>query len=205
MRKFIGTKLTLILFLLSFQSVLANAVPANSTPSDVVENLHQTLIQVMKEAKDLDFSSRYKILEPVINESFDFDTIARIVMGRYWKKLDDQQKAEFIDTFSRLSISTYTAQFDSFSGETFEVLGDKEMKKGRILVKTKLITDDRVVPFNYVLHPVKDRWRIINVIADGISDLSLKRSDYSTIMKTEGFDELVRKLREKIKSSGKEP
>jgi len=203
MSKFICTKLTLILLLLSFQSTYAISTP--SEPRDVVNNLHQTLIQVMKEAKDLDFDGRYKILEPVVNDSFDFDTIARVVMGSYWKKLDDQQKAEFINTFSRLSISTYVMQFNEFSGETFENIEDKELKKGRILVKTKLITDDRVVPFNYVLHHTNDGWRIINVIADGISDLSLKRADYSTIMKTKGFDALMKKLHDKIESSRKEP
>ena len=200
MKKFIFNKIILILLLSGFQISYANA-----TPDTVVENLHQTIIQVMKESKDLDYDGRYNVLEPVVKDSFDFKTIARIVMGRHWKKLDDQQKTEFIDVFSRLSIATYASRFNSFSGETFDSLSNEEMKKGRMLVKTQLVTNDRVVPFNYVLHNTDDGWRIINVIADGISDLSLKRSDYSTIMKTEGFETLVKKLLKKVESSGAEP
>ncbi len=200
MIKFIFNKIILILLLSGFQISYAN-----TTPDTVVENLHQTIIQVMKESKDLDYDGRYNVLEPVVKDSFDFKTIARIVMGRHWKKLDDQQKTEFIDVFSRLSIATYASRFNSFSGETFDSLSNEEMKKGRMLVKTQLVTNDRVVPFNYVLHNTDDGWRIINVIADGISDLSLKRSDYSTIMKTEGFETLVKKLLKKVESSGAEP
>ena len=200
MKKFIFNKIILILLLSGFQISYAN-----TTPDTVVENLHQTIIQVMKESKDLDYDGRYNVLEPVVKDSFDFKTIARIVMGRHWKKLDDQQKTEFIDVFSRLSIATYASRFNSFSGETFDSLSNEEMKKGRMLVKTQLVTNDRVVPFNYVLHNTDDGWRIINVIADGISDLSLKRSDYSTIMKTEGFETLVKKLLKKVESSGAEP
>ncbi len=200
MNKLICTKLTLILLLL-----VAQPGYANSTPEDVVNNLHQTLIQVMKEAKDLDYDARYQILEPVVTDSFDFETIGRIVMGRYWKKLDGKQKHQFIDAFSRLSIATYTTQFNDFSGETFTYTSDEEMKKGRILVKTKLTTKERVIPFNYVLHPANDKWRIISVIADGVSDLSLKRSDYTTIMKAKGFDTLIKKLQGKITSSGNQP
>ena len=178
---------------------------AGTSPDDVINTLHQTLIELMQQSKDLDYGDRHEILKPVVIDSFDFEIIARIVMGRYWKKLDDQQQSTFIDVFSRLSIATYTAQFDSFSGQAFEYVDDEKMKKGRILVRTQLVTNDRVVSFNYVLHPVKDRWRIINVIADGVSDLSLKRSDYTAIMKSDGFDELVSQIREKIKSSsGKE-
>ncbi len=199
MKKIILSKLALILLLSGFQ--VFQISHADATPESVVGKLHQTLIQIMKESKALDYDGRYKVLEPVVRDSFDFETIARIVMGRYWRKLDDQQKAEFIDVFSRLSIASYATQFDSFSGENFEYLEDEEMKKGRILVKTKFVTNDRVVPFNYVLHPLQDRWRIINVIADGVSDLSLKRSDYAAIMKSDGFDGLISKLQEKIKSS----
>ncbi len=200
MKKFIFNKIILILLLSGFQLSYASA-----TPDTVIENLHQTIIQVMKESKDLGYDGRYNVLEPVVKDSFDFKTIARIVMGRHWKKLDDQQKTEFINVFSRLSIATYASRFNSFSGETFDSLSNKEMKKGRMLVKTQLVTNDRVVPFNYVLHNTDDGWRIINVIADGISDLSLKRSDYSTIMKTEGFETLVKKLLKKVESSGAEP
>ena len=199
MKKFILIKLALFLLLSGIQ--LSQISLAETTPESVVNRLHQSLIQAMQESKALDYNGRYEVLEPVILESFDFETIARIVMGRYWKKLDDQQKTEFIDIFSRLSIATYTAQFDSFSGESFEYLEDEEMKKGRVLVKTKLVTNDRAVPFNYVLHPLKDRWRIINVIVDGVSDLSLKRADYTTTMKAEGFDGLISKLQEKLKFS----
>ncbi len=32
------------------------------------------------------------------------------------------------------------------------------------------------------------KWKIISVIANGINDLSLKRADYSAIIKERGFD-----------------
>jgi len=199
MKKFIFPKFSLLLLFLGIQGFQISH--AGTTPKAVINELHQALIQVMKKSEDQDYDSRYKTLEPVVTDSFDFETIGRVVLGRFWKKLDDQQKSEFLDVFSQLSIATYTAQFDSFSGEFFEYLSDKELKKGRILVKTQLVSDDHVVPFNYVLQPGPDRWRIIGITVDGVSDLSLKRSDYTTIMKLDGFDGLISKLQEKIEIS----
>jgi phospholipid transport system substrate-binding protein len=49
-----------------------------------------------------------------------------------------------------------------------------------------------------VLHHKDHTWRIINVIADGVSDLSLKHADYTSFFSKNGFDALVDKLREKV-------
>ncbi|MBL8528930.1 MAG: ABC transporter substrate-binding protein, partial [Burkholderiales bacterium] len=40
--------------------------------------------------------------------------------------------------------------------------------------------------------------RIVNIVADGISDLALKRAQYTSIMEREGFDSLLAKLSQKI-------
>lgn len=195
------SRLVFILFLiLSSSLVHAGPIP-ESTPRDVIDKLHEKLIESMQQADTLGYRGRYNLLQPVIDDSFDFSTIARVVLGSYWFKLDEQQQKQFLDVFSSLSIANYADRFDSYADEKFEYLSDEAMKKGRVLVKTQFVTSDRVIPFNYVLQPSSDRWRIINVIADGISDLSLKRSDYTTIMKKEGFDVLVRKLQEKIELS----
>lgn len=186
------------LILCSF--VISNS-QASETPKSVVNSLHDVLIKVMQESNELGYEGRYNELQPVVNDSFDFETIARVVLGRYWKKLDDSQKMQFIQVFTELSTAVYASRFDSFADQSFEYLDDKEMKKGRILVKTQLITDERVVPFNYVLQPAKDKWRIINVIVDGVSDLSLKRADYTTIMKSDGFETLIDKIKEKIEQA----
>lgn len=46
-------------------------------------------------------------------------------------------------------------------------------------------------------------WRIINIIANGVSDLALKRSEYTTILQREGFDSLVAKINERIDAYSK--
>ena len=46
-------------------------------------------------------------------------------------------------------------------------------------------------------------WRIINIIANGVSDLALKRSEYTTILQREGFDSLITKINDRIDSYSK--
>ncbi len=172
---------------------------AAAEPRDTVETLHRTLIEVMRDAKKLGFQGRYHRLEPVIRASFDFPRIASIVVGRHWRKLDPATREEFLRVFSRLSIDTYAQRFDDYDGERFQYESTRDSKRGRKVVRTKLVkSDGEAVQFDYLLQNKDGNWLILNVIADGVSDLSLKRAEYTHIIKDKGFDTLLDKLREKL-------
>jgi phospholipid transport system substrate-binding protein len=164
-----------------------------------VEELHAILLDTMKNANELGYQGRYNLLEPVIKSNFDTPVIAKVILGRYWKELDDQQQSKFIELFNQLSISTYASRFDDYSNEEFKTLGVEKLKKGRLLVRTELIRPgDSSVRFDYLIHSKEDRWYIISVIADGINDLALKRAEYGNVIKKKGFDSLIIEIENKI-------
>lgn len=172
----------------------------NAHPAvDVVENLHETLLSVMKEGKQIGYQGRYDRLAPVITAGFDMPFVAKTALGRYWETLSEQQKSKFIEVFSRLSIATYATNFAAYSGERFKVVSEKEVSGGRVLVQTQLIkSDGGQVQLDYLLHRTDSQWRIINIVAEGVSDLALKRADYTSFIKNKGFDSLLIKLNEKV-------
>ena len=51
---------------------------------------------------------------------------------------------------------------------------------------------------DYILGQGKEGWRIINVLADGVSDLALKRVEYRSILSKKGFPVLIDMLKKKI-------
>ena len=175
-----------------------------SAPASAVDRFHATLLEVMQNADSLGIPGRQQRLSPVIREAFDLPFIVKVVLGRYWRELPQTDRQRIIDTFTRLTIATYAARFDGFSGEAFELVGEKPMKKGRMRVRTRLVRPgDEAVQLDYVLQEETGRWRIVNVVANGVSDLSLKRADYGSIMKKQGFDLLVEKLEAQVAALGK--
>jgi phospholipid transport system substrate-binding protein len=148
------------------------------------------------------FKGRADKLAPTLQQVFDFTTIAKIVTGRHWAKLSAEKKREFIAVFTRLSTATYAENFKSFGGERFETRV-KEDKKNAQLVKTALVkTDGKEVSLNYLLTKNKEMWQIVNVIAEGVSDLSLKRAEYTAVIGSDGIDALIAKLNAKVASYG---
>ncbi len=166
---------------------------------DIVLIFQNELLDVMKHGKALGFSGRYDKLKSMVIRSHDLTKIARIVVGKEWKKLSDEQKLKLNEVFKRLSISAYAHNFKKFSGESFQFISQNETARGGVIVHTLLVLpNDKDVKFDYMLKKKGDSWRIINIIANGVSDLALKRSEYTSILKRVGFEALIAKIDEKI-------
>jgi phospholipid transport system substrate-binding protein len=182
--------------LISVSKAASGSIPS---ASDVVKGFQSELLSVMKTANELGYQGRYSKLEPLVKKSHDLRTIARIVTGRAWKGLSDEQRQDFVDIFTRLSIATYAHNFDGYSGEVFKFVEESKTSRGDILVRTALIeSDGKEISFDYILRRRDGHWLIINIIADGVSDLALKRAEYTGIIRREGIDALTAKLKNKI-------
>jgi phospholipid transport system substrate-binding protein len=198
------TPLRALLALLAALLVVCPFASADETPADVVERLHAALLEAMQNGAKLGYEGRVDLLEPVINESFDFRTIASIVTGREWKSADTTQRSTFLDVFARLSVATYATNFSSYSGEKF-ITGTSEESRGAQIVRTMLEqSDGDRVSLNYMLRESHGKWRIINVVAQGVSDLSLKRAEYTAVIQSEGFDSLSERLHGKLRELERE-
>ena len=165
-----------------------------------VQALHEALLMNMRQADALGFAGRRERLAPIIRRSFDFTTISAVVLGAsQWKQLTEAQRSTMEETFRELTLATYADRFDGYSGEQFRIISQRPLKQGRALVRSELKAPDKdPVQLDYVLQRVDDEWRIVNILADGVSDLSVKRSEYSSILRTDGFDHLIDRLEEQI-------
>jgi len=182
-----------------FQNGMADEV-SEGVAVDAVAHFQSVLLSVMRDANRLGFKGRYHRLEPEVRRSHDLVRVAHLTIGRDWRLLDAQQKTRFVDTFTRLVIATYAHQFHAYSGESFIKKSVRTLKRGRVLVRTELIkSNGKRVHLDYVLYHRKGRWLIINIIADGVSDLALKRAEYSNVLVgRNGFEHLLSALERKI-------
>lgn len=169
-------------------------------PVQVVKTLHAALLKSMKAGSQAGFQGRYDLLQPVVKKTFDFHFIGAMVLGQDWSKLTSDEQQKFEHTMWRYTTANYASQFSSFDGEHFTSATVSDYRKGIKLVKTQLVdSSGKHHDFVYMLHQTQGNWRIINVIADGVSDLSLKRSQYQSVLENQGFATLISKLDQDIK------
>jgi phospholipid transport system substrate-binding protein len=169
-------------------------------PQQVVSQLHESLIKSMREGGKLGYQGRFDLLAKAVDQTHDLDFIARTTLGANWTQLSPEQQRTFTGVFRKLSIGTYAGWFKSHEDERFEFIEQQTMPRDQVMVRTRLVQSGGEPPvrFDYVLRQTKDGWRIVNVLADGVSDLALKRVEYRRILQRDGFQALIDMLKDKI-------
>jgi len=180
---------------------LANAGrAAERAPRDVVGTLNGALLDVLKHAEALGYRGRFDRLKPVMQDTFDLPFMAEKSLGLRWKALGDADRTRWIAVFGDFTVASYAANFDHYTGQSFEVLGEEPAASGTRLVRTRVVVPGAdSVDFAYRLRPTGDRWAIVDVYLKGtVSELALRRSDYASALEREGFDGLLATMHRKI-------
>ena len=203
-RLFTAALLVLSLELLTLASATANVDESQiEQATAVVETLHGTLVSVATE-QDLGFEQRVEMLDSVVRDSFDFSYISRFLLRRTWTDLSAEEQQSFIDLFERLSVASYASRFAEVSAEQLVINESQAQGENRVQVSASVILEDRDVPLSYLLQPVSDepveRWAIVNVIADGVSDLALRRAEYSRVLADKSFEGLLDHVAQQIEA-----
>lgn len=176
-----------------------SAADESADPVSVIQRFEDILISVMQSAEELGYEGRHERLSAALHESHEFPTIARVAAGKYWKQLEREQQTLLIDTFTEMSVATYAARFDSYSGQNFKIESQRRFGKNKALVRAVMSKPGgKRRQFDYMLKRFGDTWRIVNISINGVSELAVRRVEFQGIIEDQGFDTLIMKLREKI-------
>ncbi|MGE0271704.1 MAG: ABC transporter substrate-binding protein [Alphaproteobacteria bacterium] len=197
-----AARVAALTFLLSLSPLMQAEVRAQdtATPKATIDNFYATLLGVMKQAKTLGYQGRYSKLEPVVDKTFNLNDMGRLAIGPQWAKLSPDEQARLLDVFRRFTVASYAAQFNGYGGERFEVGNEVPMQQGNLIVESKLIQGNgSPVSMNYLMRRYGDRWQIIDVFIDGtLSEVSRRRSEFTSIIARGGIESLIKVLEQKI-------
>jgi phospholipid transport system substrate-binding protein len=96
---------------------------------------------------------------------------------------------------------TYASRFKAVGADTFRAIAAAPAdSSGRVQVSTAVKRADQPdVSLEYLLQQDEQGWRIINVVADGVSDLALKRAEYQRVFAAGGIDGLIAEIEDQTK------
>ena len=177
------------------------AYPVHAAPAtggDTVQGLYDALLGTMKNGRTLGQSGRFARLEPVIRQTFDIPTMARLSIGSSWATLSEAQRQQVIESFGRYISAIYANRFDSYAGQRLEVTGEQPAAAG-VIIKSQIIkANGEPVNVNYMMRRNGDTWLISDIYLDGaISEVATRRSEFGAILKNEGIDGLIAALNRK--------
>lgn len=174
----------------------ARAAQGTASPQETIATLQAALVDSAARLGKAPVAERYRALEPTIVKTHNLPYIAEFALRRQWAMLNDDERQRFVAAFQRLSVMTYAARFANVAPDAFRPL-DAGMPdaSGRVQVKTAIKREGQAdVSLEYLLQQDGDDWKIINIVADGVSDLALKRAEYQRLFASGGIEGVIAEL-----------
>jgi phospholipid transport system substrate-binding protein len=179
--------------------VAASAV--GGEPRDVVARTVDQVLAVLKDEK-LSKQARLDRVVEIAYERFDFPTMSRLVLAKYWKRFDAAQREEFMKEFKDYLAHQYGDRIDRYDQEKVEITGERRTKGGDAIVFTKIHRPGGApVEVEYRLRSGGGTWRVIDVKIEGIGQVSNYRDQFRAVLSHGGPEKLLAELR--AKNSGR--
>ena len=181
-------------------AVLRAAETAADPAVRQIESFYAALLDTMKRGEQLGLPGRNRQLTPITEEIFDLRAMTQLSVGPSWSVLSESERQGIVEAFKRMTIASYAKNFAKFAGEQFLVEPLVKMRNSDKIVESKLLGSDRSsVPFNYRMHLVGDKWKIVDIYLNGyVSQLALRRADFSSTIASSGASGLVKKINEMV-------
>jgi phospholipid transport system substrate-binding protein len=160
-----------------------------------VQTLTSSLLKSMRAGTAESMTERYRELEPVIERVFALPLVTRLSVGPDWANFSPDQQKDLIVAFTRYTIANYAYNFRDFDGQKFEIEDDVMSRGEEKIVRTRVIpSHDTPVSLHYRMREVDGTWKIIDVYSNGVSELALRRSDFSAAIAAGGAPVLIAHL-----------
>jgi phospholipid transport system substrate-binding protein len=156
----------------------ADLLPPQRVIQDTSKQLQTTLQR--PEYKN-SFPKAVSFVESVIDPHVDFDRVAMLILGKYWKVATPAQQQSFKKEFRTLLVRTYTTAFTEYSDWTIRY-SPLEIEEGakRIEVKTEILRKDgEPVRVGYRMENTNNDWKVYDILIEGISLVQNYRTSFT--------------------------
>ena len=170
-----------------------NKKSINSTPSETIDLLHNTLKKIVSSNID------NKKVQSVISNTYNIERMLALIIGEVWKKSISKDQMALKKVFEEYIAKNYILRFKNIKSLEFGKLEINQAGKNYRMAKTKLIINSKdIVPLNYLLDQTNNSWKIFDVLIDGsISEIATKKSEFKSFTNQDDLKPLLEALQKK--------
>ena len=187
--------------LLSFFLSLSFTSIAEDGPLELVQKTADDVLSVLKSDQSLqeDKEKIYQLAEEKILPNFDLDRISMLVLGKAWRKINEDQQQKFKAEFKTMLLRTYAVALGKYKDQEIDFKPLRmEPTDNKATVKSQIFQDGaQPISVDYTLAKKDNAWKVFDIVIEGVSLVTNYRSQFASEIKNNGIDSLISKLVEK--------
>ena len=177
------------------------------TPEQIVEDTSSMVLNTINEDNDR-LREDPALINQLINETvipiIDLGSMGKLILGKYWKKASEDQRASFIAEFKDMLIRTYAKSLVDYGHAKVTVLPARDKQEGKYYtVQSELSVGSGKAPLQvaYIFRKNKQtEWKVFDLAVDGLSLVKNFRTSFSQEIRETSLDALIARLANTNKS-----
>jgi phospholipid transport system substrate-binding protein len=192
----VGSRVVAMLFGLLMLPGVSNAAPSARAE---IETFFERAGRILEDATDVTGArAEFRTLSHPL---FDGRAAARQALGGEWDRRTSAEREQFTrafsDVFERAYLEIVQGQLPRHRAPDVAVIGedvvDPPQTVGRPRVRAK---DGSDVRMDYAMTRTGDRWRVHDIVIDGVSLVDNYRAQFARVLRTESYADLLERLRD---------
>ncbi|SUB59369.1 ABC transporter periplasmic binding protein MlaC [Phocoenobacter uteri] len=126
-----------------------------------------------------------------------------LVLGKYLKTADAQQRDKFFDVFGQFIEQSYAQVLTQYTNQKVEIEKEKPVDdKVIVSIRVNVLASDNVAPikldFKWRKNSKTGEWQAYDMAAEGVSMVATKQNEWSGTLRKQGIDALIKKIEQSI-------
>ena len=173
-------------------AILAAAPAIAAEPAARMTAYNDGVVQIMKQK--LPLAARIERFVPLVRSFYDMPAIAALVIGPAWANTSAADRTAAINALTRHSAVSLARNFASYGGETFTVDPAVVTRGASRIVRVTISSGQDRNILLYRMQQSGGDWRIVDVVAGGVSQLAVQRADLAGTVASGGAAGLAKRL-----------
>lgn len=193
-----------LLMLLSIPLFAQAAIVDKTDPYLMMETVSRVTFDRLK-AEQAQIQRNPELLRTVVRQELlpyiNTRYAAYKVLGPQLKKTTKVQRNNFVSAFTEYLVASYAQVLTQYTDQDIKIEPPKSVPAGRTIVSVRVdIVDTKRPPirldFKLRKNKKTNEWQGYDMVAEGVSMISTKQSEWSGQLRTEGVDVVTANLKE---------
>lgn len=173
---------------------------AQMLPPDVLaRTTTNEVIEIVKQDQEIKAGNQeriYALVEAKVLPHFDFTQMTRLALGKNWARATPEQRQRLTDEFRTLLVRTYSAMLANVADYKIDFKPLRMRPDDEDVTVSMEVSRPGAPPItiDYRMEKQASGWKVYDVLADGVSLVTVYRNSFNAEVRKGGIDGLIAAL-----------